>query len=257
MSSEVAVQPKKELQMVDEGMLKALGMTMEQLAATTGVLGMEDSRPEDFQIPRLQISQALSPQILRSKPEYIPGLQVGQYFNTVTSEVYGDSIRVLAIKNTVSRLRFQGGVLECQSKNGVDGGHHAPTCKLCPLKEWGTGIEGRGTDCKEYRNWLLMDEGLGMPMSFSFKSASLIVAKNWRTQLEARMMLLPNGVKIHAPAYATIYEMKTGEKQGPKGTYYVPIVHIVGPASNAQMEAGRKVSESFKGELVSEVGGDE
>ncbi len=251
MSNEVAV--KKELPMLDEQMLAALGMTQAQLEASTDV----PSRPEDFQIPRLQIAQALSPQLMRSKPEYIPGLMVGQFFNTVTAEVYGDSVQVLPIMHTVSRLRFFNGSLECQSKNGIDGGHHAPTCAACPLKDWGTGKDGVGTDCKEYRNWLIVAADIGMPMSLSFKSASLIVSKNWRTLLATRKWVLPTGKKIDAPWYSTVYELRSAEKPGPKGTFFVPVVRVVGPASLEQIEEASAVAKSFKGELVSEVGGDE
>jgi len=252
-----AVTTGKELQMVDADTLAALGMTEEQLIATHGVMGLENARPEDFQIPRLQIAQALSPQLLRSKPEYIAGLMVGQFFNTVTQEIYGDSVQVIPVKFSVSRLRFFGGVLECQSKNGIDGGHHAPLCDNCGFAKWGSGKDGAGTDCKEYRNWLILDTVLGMPMSLSFKSASLVVSKTWSTLLRTRRLKLSTGQSVAAPAFATIYELRSAEKPGPKGTFYVPVVRVVGPATAEMMKYGADLFRSFKGELVSEAGSEE
>lgn len=247
----------RELTMVDAATLAALGMTEAQLGETRGVMGLENARPEDFQIPRLQIAQALSPQLLRSKPEYIPGLMVGQFFNTVTQEIYGDNVQVIPVKFSVSRLRFFNGALECQSKNGVDGGHHAPLCANCDLSKWGSGKDGAGTDCKEYRNWLILDTVQGMPMSLSFKSASLVVSKTWSTLLRTRRLKLSTGQSVPAPAFATIYELRSAEKPGPKGTFYVPVVRVVGPATAEMMKYGADLFRSFKGELVSEVGHDE
>lgn len=249
----VATTRGKELAMVDQAMLDALGMTEAQLGAQKGVMGLENARAEDFQIPRLQVAQALSPQLLRSKPEYIPGLMVGQFFNTVTQEVYGDTVQVVPVKFSVSRLRFLNGVLDCQSKNGVNGGTRAPVCATCTLKDWGTGKDGAGTDCKEYRNWLILDTVNGMPMSLSFKSASLVVSKTWSTLLRTRQLVLPNGEKRPAPAFMTIYELRTAEKTGPKGTYYVPVVRVLEPASPELVKYGKDLFDSFKGELISEV----
>lgn len=255
--ADVPATTSRELTMVDAETLAALGMTEEQLSANHGVMGLENARPEDFQIPRLQIAQALSPQLLRSKPEFIPGLMVGQFFNTVTQEVYGDTVQVIPVKFSVSRLRFANNVLECQSKNGIDGGHHAPLCSECPLSKWGTGREGVGTDCKEYRNWLIIDTAQGMPMSLSFKSASLVVSKTWSTLLRTRRMKLSTGQSVAAPAFATVYELRSAEKPGPKGTFYVPVVKVVGPATAELMKYGADLFRSFKGELVSESGSDE
>lgn len=249
-----ALSTTRELTMVDAATLAALGMTEEELGASRGVMGLENARPEDFQIPRLQLAQALSPQLMRSKAEYIPGLMVGQFFNTVTQEVYGDSVQVVPVKFSVSRLRFLNGALECQSKNGIDGGHHAPLCADCKLKDWGTGNEGKGTDCKEYRNWLILDTVQGMPMSLSFKSASLVVSKTWSTLLRTRRLKLSTGQSVPAPAFATVYELRSAEKPGPKGTFYVPVVRVVGPATAEMMKYGADLFRSFRGELVSEVG---
>ena len=52
-------------------LLAAAGMTEAELSAQTGVMGMEGVRQEHIQIPRLAIAQPLSPQMIRSKPEYI------------------------------------------------------------------------------------------------------------------------------------------------------------------------------------------
>lgn len=256
---------------LDQAALAALGMTEEQLAVS-GTIGLENARPEDFQIPRLNISQSMSPQLIRSKPEYIPGLMVGQFFNTVTQEIYGDTVLVVPVKYTVSRLKFTSNVLDCQSKNGVNGGHYSPEvitigangkqtvtggCKDCQYSKWGSGKDGQGTDCKEYRNWLLLSVKGSSPMSMSFKSASLTVAKIWATLIQGRKIALSTGEKITAPAFMTVYELRSAEKSTTKGTFYVPQVRVVEPTQAVLIKAAAAFYKSFSGEIISDVGHDD
>jgi hypothetical protein len=51
--------------------------------------GMAQMGQDDIQIPRLSIAQRTSPQVDRSDPEYIDGLEQFQMFNSVTRETYG------------------------------------------------------------------------------------------------------------------------------------------------------------------------
>jgi hypothetical protein len=241
----------KELAVLNtsQELLAAAGMTEEELAAQTGVMGMEGIRQENLQIPRLSIAQPLSPQMIRSKPEYIEGLMVGQYFNTVTREVYGDTVTVVPVKFNMSRIKFTNNVLDCRSKNGVDGGHYADVCKSCQFSKWGSGREGKGTDCKEYLNFLVVEESTTQPMVISFKSASLAAGKTWSTLIVGRKIALSDGRKVHAPAFMTRYLLKTVEKTSGQGVYYVPVVSVAGPSDAALVSEGMALHKSFKGEL--------
>lgn len=51
----------------------------------------------DIAIPRIAICQALSPQKNKRNDSYIEGIKEGDLFNTVTGEVYGNSINVVSI----------------------------------------------------------------------------------------------------------------------------------------------------------------
>ena len=246
-----------ELAVLDSNALAAMGYTEQELIDAHGVIGLEAARPEDFQIPRLQLAQAMSPQLVRSKAEYIPGLMVGQYYNTVTQEIYGDTIKVVPVRYNFSRLLFVDNRLKCQSRNGVDGGSESPTCDVCPHSKWGTGKEGNGTACMEYRNWLVLEAATGQPMSMSFKSASLVVAKTWATLISGRKIKLPGGTSVPAPAFATIYELRSVEKQTPKGTFFIPAVRVVGPAETDTMRVAADLFRAFKGELSDMAGHEE
>jgi len=242
----------KELAVIDKDVLAATGMSEEELAAQTGVLGMENVRAEHLQIPRLQVAQPLSPQMIRSKPEYIEGLMVGQFFNSVTREIYGDDVVVIPIKYSISRLKFTNNALDCRSKNGIDGGHYSDTCKPCQFAQWGSGKEGRGTDCKEYINFLVVEKDTQQPMVISFKSASLAAGKTWSTLIIGRKIALSDGRRVPAPAFMTTYRLKTVEKTAGQGVYYVPVVTVEGPAIASLVQDGAKLFKTFKGELEGE-----
>jgi hypothetical protein len=54
--------------------------------------GSEDVGMDDITLPRVEVLQALSPQIKKSDPKYIQGAEQGVIFNTISGELYGDSI---------------------------------------------------------------------------------------------------------------------------------------------------------------------
>lgn len=258
-----------ELAVINNDVLLATGMTEEELIAQTGVLGMESIRPEHLQIPRLQVAQPLSPQMIRSKPEYIEKLMVGQFFNSLTREIYGDEVLVVPVKYSMSRLKFTNNALDCRSKNGVDGGHYSPVvhstdpktgkpvtkggCKDCAFAKWGSGKEGKGTDCKEYINFLTIEKETLQPAIISFKSASLAAGKTWSSLIVGRKMLTESGARVFAPAFMTVYKLKTVEKSSGQGVYFVPVVIAVGPSEAGLVAEGASLHRAFKGELEGET----
>ena len=54
--------------------------------------GQENVGMEDVTIPRLDVLQDLSPQRKKNDPAYIEGAEEGMLFNTVTGELYGESV---------------------------------------------------------------------------------------------------------------------------------------------------------------------
>lgn len=54
--------------------------------------GNENVTNDDIQLPRIDVLQALSPQVMKKKDEYIEGAEVGMLFNTLTGELYPDGI---------------------------------------------------------------------------------------------------------------------------------------------------------------------
>jgi len=78
-----------------------------------GNAGSEDVGTRDLILPRVDVLQALSPQIKKSDSGYIEGAEQGQIFNTVTSEIYGSSVTFIPVlfrkEWVVWKLRKAGG----------------------------------------------------------------------------------------------------------------------------------------------------
>jgi len=62
-----------------------------------GTRGSEEVGIQDLTIPRLSIIHDLSPQHKKNKAEYIKGAEVGMLFNTVTNELYPESVLYIPV----------------------------------------------------------------------------------------------------------------------------------------------------------------
>jgi hypothetical protein len=177
--------------------------------------GMENVEAGDILIPRLSVCQALSPQKRKSHSSYIEGLQEGQLFNTVTGEIYGEEITIIALYFFKNRIKFNpiddGGGIDCNSANGIDGGRISPDgCSICKFSTWGNGKKDDedGNDaplCTLYHNFMAFHPASMSPMAVSYKSTGLKVSKQLLSSV--RMTRLPMYAKYMK---ITVTEMTSG-----------------------------------------------
>jgi len=59
--------------------------------------GQDGVSAEDLVIPRLEIIQAISPQVSKNKPEFIEGATPGIFYNTASNELYGEHVKFVPI----------------------------------------------------------------------------------------------------------------------------------------------------------------
>lgn len=59
--------------------------------------GFENVTAKDLLIPRLTILQALSPQVIRTKPEYDPEAKVGDIYDVALAQRFPDKVHILPI----------------------------------------------------------------------------------------------------------------------------------------------------------------
>lgn len=60
--------------------------------------GSEDVGINDIILPRIDVLQAISPQVKRNDPKRIEGAEQGMLFNTVSGELYGDNLNFVPVK---------------------------------------------------------------------------------------------------------------------------------------------------------------
>lgn len=164
-----------------------------------GSSGLEEADNQDFTIPRLSICQSNSPQRKKTNSKYIEGLLEGQLFNTLTGEIYDEELDVVPLYMIKQRIKFhpmeEGGGIECQSFNSIDGGKLCATCAACPHSQFS---EDEAPSCYliySYPSLIVRNGQLTSDLiALSFKSASTKVARNFNTTVRMR----------NAPMYAAM-----------------------------------------------------
>lgn len=181
--------------------------------------GLEDVEQSDILIPRLGLCQALSPQRKKSNPLYIPDLEEGQLFNTVTQQIYGSELEVVLLFFFKNRIKYfpidSGGGIDCISPNGIDQGRISPDgCSVCRYSQFGNGedvVDGEKQgppECTLYHNLMAFIPVDISPIAISFKSTGLKVTKQLLAQI--RMSRLP----MYAKRYKIgVSEAKAGQNE--------------------------------------------
>lgn len=59
--------------------------------------GSEDVTANDITLPRIEVLQALSPQLKKNEAVYIEGSEQGMIFNTISGELYGSTVVIVPI----------------------------------------------------------------------------------------------------------------------------------------------------------------
>jgi hypothetical protein len=168
-----------------------------------GKQGFEDVKPEDLVLPRLAVAQDLTPQAKKTNANYIPGLEPGMLFNTATSQLYGNSVELIALKKSDSRVYFkdikEGGGILCRSANGVDGGFFAKLCSECEFSRFGQ--KHVPPACTRFINFPVLLVPNMEALALSFKSTAIAAAQRWLTQL------LYQANRFNLPMFASVWEL--------------------------------------------------
>lgn len=167
-----------------------------------GTRGLEGTTQSDINIPRLALAQLGSPQVTDGDPRRIPGLTVGDLFNSITKQIYGREVHVQLLRRMPLRaMEFYD----------IDSGGGVKTANVplnSPLLKWGT--SGKKKDDKPKATLFRDFIGVIIPgremISLSFKSGALTLAKTlWG------LVIMRN-----RDVFAGLYRISTGVKLDPK-----------------------------------------
>jgi hypothetical protein len=219
--------------------------------------GFEEVQPGDMKVPRLALSQKLSPQLIEGESEYIPRLRPGEWFNTATGELYGPRVDFVPLLKFGTRILFapldEGGGILCRSndmKTGV--GTPGGSCRACPYAQFGSARkgEGKGTACSEFYNFPALTVIGGYiaspePVILSMKSSHIPAAQDLIGKSARRRTSSGMPASMWMGVYFAIVKLK---KFGEKLSAYIPVIDNAGWVQESDMELAHS-SYAFMHEL--------
>lgn len=210
-----------------------------------GAVGTENIHAEDVLLPRLALSQKMSPEVDEMQPEkFIDGLRVGQFFNNVSRIIYGAG----PLQFIVLRVDRPRGI---QFKPIEEGGgivdFNVPLDD--PRMQWGN--DGAKPVATKFYEFVVMlyapgEERHGEIIVLSLKSTGIKVARKLNSMILARKK---DGRPV--PLYSGLYEVKAGigqSKQGPFATYEVANAGWVPDVET--YNAAKEFHETLKGKTI-------
>lgn len=207
-----------------------------------GGLGFEDAGRESYAIPFLRILQQLSPQCKKSEPEYIKGAEEGDFFNTVTGEVFPNEkggIKFVPAyyirKFNLWEPRGSGGGFK-GSLSSADG---EALLLQCTRNDKNQDITPDGLilmDTREHYGLTVDEEGNFRPVLLPLSSTQIKESKKWMTL--AQGIQLPN--RQPAPMFSQIYQLTTISKSNEEGSWAVLKVDLIGWVQDQELYSAAK-----------------
>lgn len=209
--------------------------------------GTEDITQDEIQLPRLAVAQGLSPQLVPDEPQYIRGLVIGQMFNDVSEDIYGNGpITVVPVKRQVKRIEFDPNDRKVPIDRNVPAGD--------PRLEWDGDNPPRATEFVEYICLLLQKGKIPEGVVVSIKTTNKEMrraAKLWNTYVLQRQ----------APIYSGLYNLTSKvirgqNKDGQQTMYGVFVVKNAGfipkdtPVGAALFDYAKQFHDSLKDKVV-------
>ena len=196
----------------------ALGIVVSEEAPDfieTGTKGTEHITKDDVQMPRLAVAQKMHKEVDPSEDKYIDGLKVGDFFNTVTKEIYGPGpLYFMILRADPPRyIEFKplsegGGVVD----------FNVPPDD--PRTKWNGQKKPVATKYYDYVVMLLREpaekggEVRLEEVAISLKSTAIKAAKHLNTLFKTRKK---KGQPV--PIYSGVYSVLSVDDENPKGKF--------------------------------------
>ena len=188
----------------------------EDLILANAGKGLQNISNDDVTIPRLAIIQSGSPQRKKKDEKYIEGADEGMIFNTVTNELYKDSLEVIPCgyrKTYVEWVpREKGGGLVAVHDLKPDGSVTDPKTRKTMLGE------NQIVDTAEHFVLVKTSEGYS-PAVLTMTSSNLGVSRKWNTLLKMKRINV-KGQTVEAPSFLFKFKLSTVEAENDLGNWH-------------------------------------
>lgn len=198
--------------------------------------GNENVTRNDMVLPRIGIIQALSPQIKRNDPAYIPGAEQGDIFNTLTGDLYKGGVLMVNTYFVAEVAVFK--------KRTAGGGFRGTFPNMAAALEF-IKVHPESADLEAIEQGihyvLILDEARKpiAEAAMVFQITKLKVSRKWNSLIELR----PN-----TPRYGVVWKIGTVEETNSRNqSYFNFTVAPSGFVDEATAAAAKKLYESVKG----------
>lgn len=217
--------------------------------------GFEEMRSDDQLLPRLQIAQALSPQLNEDDPGHIAGLKQGQLFNSVSGNVYGTECQIIPLFFFHSAINIQDSKVQCMSKDAKV----CPRYGLCKCDTWKEGetIQERKPECQKLLNYVSLVLGANDLVVVSLKSTGVKVAKKWNSlqKLLTTVSIQGRGM-TRLPMYSRQYKVSTvSAKNAANQRFFQWMFQDSGWSPEEFVKQASPMIESLRGKVVVDAAG--
>lgn len=190
---------KEDNEVVEAGMFEGHGS------------GFEGTSGSTFKTPFLKVLQALSPELKKSDPKFIPGAQQGQFCNSASQEIF-DTIDVIVLKVEHSLVVWKpnrGGFVGRIPKTKED----TVVARREGVQKW----DADGNEVMDTIEFFCMNANdpadiFIVPMS----TASFKHGRSFATRLR---MLKANGKPVNV-SWAGVWRLATTEEKNDQGSWY-------------------------------------
>ena len=203
--------------------------------------GLQNISNDDVTIPRLAIVQTGSPKRKKKDEKYIDGAEEGMIFNTVTNELYKDSLEVIPCgyrKTYVEWVpRENGGGLVAVHDMKPEGTTTDPKTRKSMLGE------NQIVDTAEHFVLVKTSEGFS-PAVLTMTSSNLGVSRKWNTLLKMKRLNV-KGQTVEAPSFLYKFKLSTVEAENDLGNWHKYKIEEAGQVDSRDIfKEGEKLADS-------------
>lgn len=154
----------------------------EDQAMVGGAKGYENVRAQDLMIPRLTILHQQSPQLLKSRPEFVKGAEVGDFCDTSTGDIFRESMEIIPVFFTTVYLEWA----PRDSGRGLIRNHGINSDAFDAIEpdDKGRRFTEEGNYVQETATWYVLNVDADFRRSFiAMASTQLKASRKWNTAI--------------------------------------------------------------------------
>jgi hypothetical protein len=188
-------------------------------AFDTGSTGYENVTSNDLLIPRLTILQALSPQLVKSKPEYDSSASAGDIYDVGLQEVFGGSLSIVPVYYKKQWLKWAPrnsgrGLIEIFDSE-------SEAMKGCQKDERNRPVDNEGNYVQETAQIYCLNMSADGRRSFiPMSSTQLKKARRLLTLATGEKLKRSDGTSFTPPLWYRSYDLTTVEESNSEGSWH-------------------------------------